>query len=279
MAATTLVDRAVLRLSGEDVRGFLQGLVTNDVANLAPDRPLWAGLLTAQGKALFDFLLWADGEDVLIDCEAAEADALAKRLALYRLRRRIEIVRDESLAVHWSREDGGIRDPRLADLGRDQARAVRPQQQRLFPAGGFLGLHLVAHHQHVAHRDAFGDADHQVEVRLHGLPDRLGGACGRHVDHADGRTGLDLGVGHAGVDRYAFEILAGALRIHAGDEAGFAVGVVAAAARVELTGLAGDALRDHAGVLVDEDAHGVILRRVNEPRRRSLSPLRPWSRR
>ena len=118
MAATTLVDRAVLRLSGEDVRGFLQGLVTNDVANLAPDRPLWAGLLTAQGKALFDFLLWADGEDVLIDCEAAEAEALAKRLALYRLRRRIEIVRDESLAVHWSREDGGIRDPRLADLGR-----------------------------------------------------------------------------------------------------------------------------------------------------------------
>jgi folate-binding Fe-S cluster repair protein YgfZ len=30
MAATTLTDRAVLRLSGEDVRGFLQGLVTND---------------------------------------------------------------------------------------------------------------------------------------------------------------------------------------------------------------------------------------------------------
>ena len=31
MAATTLVDRALIRLSGEDVRGFLQGLVTNDV--------------------------------------------------------------------------------------------------------------------------------------------------------------------------------------------------------------------------------------------------------
>ena len=56
-----------------------------------PDRPLWAGLLTAQGKALFDFILWADGEDVLIDCEAEQAEALARRLTLYRLRRPIAI--------------------------------------------------------------------------------------------------------------------------------------------------------------------------------------------
>ncbi len=55
MAGTTLVDRALIRLSGEDVRGFLQGLVTNDMATLAAGTPLWAGLLTAQGKALFDF--------------------------------------------------------------------------------------------------------------------------------------------------------------------------------------------------------------------------------
>ena len=101
MAGTTLVDRALVRLSGEDVRGFLQGLVTNDVEALAPDRPLWAGLLSAQGKALFDFILWADGDDVLIDCEADQADALARRLTLYRLRRPITIERDEGLAVHW----------------------------------------------------------------------------------------------------------------------------------------------------------------------------------
>jgi len=116
MAGTTLVDRALIRVSGEDARGFLQGLVTNDVAALAPGRPLWAGLLTAQGKALFDFILWDGGEDVLIDCEANEADALARRLALYRLRRPIAIGRDEALAVHWS-PDGGD-DPRLPALGR-----------------------------------------------------------------------------------------------------------------------------------------------------------------
>jgi len=116
---TALTDRALLRLSGEDVRGFLQGLVTNDVALLAPERPLWAGLLSAQGKALFDFILWADGEDVLADCEAEQADALARRLTLYRLRRPIRIGRDEGLAVHWSPAgEQGLPDPRLPELGR-----------------------------------------------------------------------------------------------------------------------------------------------------------------
>ena len=115
MAATTLIDRAVLRLSGEDVRGFLQGLVTNDVAG---PLPVWAALLTAQGKALFDFLVWGDGDDLLIDCEAAQADALARRLTLYRLRRPIEIARDDALAVHWSPNEGeGVPDPRHAALG------------------------------------------------------------------------------------------------------------------------------------------------------------------
>jgi folate-binding protein YgfZ len=118
MAATTLIDRALIRLSGEDVRGFLQGLVTNDMAALAPERPLWAGLLSPQGKALFDFILWADGEDVLIDCEREAAADLARRLTLYRLRRPIRIGIEEGLCVHWSLEGQGAPDPRLASLGR-----------------------------------------------------------------------------------------------------------------------------------------------------------------
>jgi hypothetical protein len=118
MAATTLTDRSILRLSGEDVRGFLQGLVTHDTALLAPERPLWAGLLTAQGKALFDFILWADGENVLIDCEADAAGELARRLTLYRLRRRIAIEPAEGLAAHWAVDGEGAPDPRLPALGR-----------------------------------------------------------------------------------------------------------------------------------------------------------------
>src|SRR5438445_9998842 len=117
MAGTTLTDRTVVRVSGEDVRGFLQGLVTSDVAGALP---VWAGLLTPQGKCLFDFLVWAeDGDDMLLDCEAVAVDDLIKRLSIYRLRRPIRIERDDSLAVHWSkRGDEGVPDPRLAELGR-----------------------------------------------------------------------------------------------------------------------------------------------------------------
>ena len=120
MTPTCLVDRAVIRLSAQDdsenVRDFLQGLVTNDVG---AELPVYAALLSAQGKAMFDFLVWADGADVLIDCESAVADDLVKRLSLYRLRRKIDIARDEKLAVNWStdRRDESVPDPRLAELG------------------------------------------------------------------------------------------------------------------------------------------------------------------
>ena len=130
MSATTLTDRALVRLSGEDVRDFLQGLVTNDVAG---DLPVWAGLLTPQGKCLFDFIVWADGDDLLLDCEAAAADDLIRRLAIYRLRRPIAIAHDPSLAVHWSKDgDEGVPDPRLTALGR---RWLAPADE---PAAGWL---------------------------------------------------------------------------------------------------------------------------------------------
>lgn len=116
MPATTLTDRALIRLSGDDVRGFLQGLVTNDVSG---ELPVWAALLTAQGKCLFDFLVWGDGEDLLIDCEAVRAESLMKRLTLYRLRRAIAIVPEPALSVHWAAQgDSGVADPRLPALGR-----------------------------------------------------------------------------------------------------------------------------------------------------------------
>lgn len=129
MAATTLIDRAVVRLSGEDVRGFLQGLVTSDVSG---ELPVWAGLLTPQGKCLFDFLVWPDGEDLLLDCEAAAADDLIRRLSIYRLRRPIVIER-VSLAAHWLPVgDKGVPDPRLPKLGR---RWLAPASE---PATGWL---------------------------------------------------------------------------------------------------------------------------------------------
>lgn len=120
MSETLLTARAVVRLSpldeAEDVAAFLQGLVTNDVQG---PLPCYAALLSAQGKHLFDFLVWKDAAGLLLDCEAAHADELVKRLSMYRLRRKIEIRRDGSLAVHWSpvEHPGAVPDPRLADLG------------------------------------------------------------------------------------------------------------------------------------------------------------------
>jgi len=122
MPQTTLTDRAVIRMSGDGVRAFLQGLVTSDVAG---PLPVWTGLLSAQGKCLFDFLVWEDGPstgsgqaNLLLDCEAGAADELIKRMSMYRLRRAITIERDVALAVHWSSEPGqGVGDPRLAALG------------------------------------------------------------------------------------------------------------------------------------------------------------------
>jgi folate-binding protein YgfZ len=114
MTATQLTDRAVIRLSGDEVRDFLNGLVTNDVSGALP---VWAALLTPQGKVLFDFVVWGDADDLLLDCEGTQAEALIKRLSIYRLRRKITIALDPALAVHWQCGDGPSPDPRLAALG------------------------------------------------------------------------------------------------------------------------------------------------------------------
>ncbi len=101
---------------GDDVAGFLQGLVTSDVTGALP---VWCGLLTPQGKVLFDFIVWPSGKDLLIDCEAEAADELIRRLSMYRLRRKITIARDDAVGVYWRPHigDGAAPDPRLPALG------------------------------------------------------------------------------------------------------------------------------------------------------------------
>ncbi|MDR3528206.1 MAG: hypothetical protein P4L57_13105 [Rhizomicrobium sp.] len=107
-----LTDRAVIALTGPEAKSFLQGLVTNDVAKLAPGAPAYAALLSAQGKILFDFLLHADGDSVLIDCVAEARPALIKRLSLYKLRAKLEITARDDLAVQLQ----GPADPRHSAL-------------------------------------------------------------------------------------------------------------------------------------------------------------------
>jgi hypothetical protein len=119
MPACHLTDRALIRLSGPDARPFLQGLVTQDVERLGPATPLYAGMLSPQGKALFQLFLFADGEDVLADVAADQAEALAKRLTMFRLRRQVAIAPDPGLGVWqlWGEPSGHPPDPRTPEAG------------------------------------------------------------------------------------------------------------------------------------------------------------------
>lgn len=90
-AGLILEDRSILAVSGEDRVTFLQGLVSNDIRNVTASRAVYAALLTPQGKYLGDFFVIAAGDALWLDCEAARADPLARRMSIYRLRARVTI--------------------------------------------------------------------------------------------------------------------------------------------------------------------------------------------
>jgi hypothetical protein len=132
--AVLLSNRAVLRVGGADAHKLLQGIITNDLDRAQGGLAIHAGLLTPQGKILFDFFVVADGDGYLIDVAAAEAAALIKRLGFYRLRAEVEISEDPSLQVvaAWDGDPSlpasaiTYADPRLPELG---LRALLPANE------------------------------------------------------------------------------------------------------------------------------------------------------
>src|SRR3990172_12667118 len=97
--ASLLASRGVLRVRGADARKYLQGLITTDTGRaLGPDA-IHAGLLSPQGKILFDFFVVPAGDGFLIDVAQDKAEELLKRLAFYRLRAQVEIAEEASLVV------------------------------------------------------------------------------------------------------------------------------------------------------------------------------------
>jgi len=115
LSIAVLEGRAVLSVGGDDARGFLNNLVTAEVAGLADGEARYAALLTPQGKILFDFFILCDGERFLIDCAAASIEALLQRLMLYKLRSRVELARETGLAVAaaWEGEPKATADVRV----------------------------------------------------------------------------------------------------------------------------------------------------------------------
>ena len=118
-----LPDRGVIEVSGEDRVSFLQGLVSNDVADAAPGHAVWAALLTPQGKWLADFFIFSDGDRLLLDCERHQAPALLPRLSRFRLRSKVALRAADELCV-FAAWDGtppqaaiAAPDPRLVEAG------------------------------------------------------------------------------------------------------------------------------------------------------------------
>jgi tRNA-modifying protein YgfZ len=112
-----LTDRAILRVSGDGALGFLHNLLT---AELTAAKPAYAALLTPQGKILHDMFVVPEGDTVWLDVAKLQAPDLLKRLMMYRLRAKLEIVRDENKVVVVSateRDHHSYIDPRVPDIG------------------------------------------------------------------------------------------------------------------------------------------------------------------
>lgn len=115
-----LTSRALIAVSGEDWRSFLQGLLTQDVETLASGEARFGALLNPQGRLLFDLFVIGHGDGAWIEVEAAHREALIMRLTMYRLRAKVQIIADETpvLAAFGSDPGAGwIVDPRLPALG------------------------------------------------------------------------------------------------------------------------------------------------------------------
>lgn len=135
-ALLNLDHRAILRLKGPDARSFLQGLVTNDVMPVTAGKAVYAAMLTPQGKYMYDMIIMADGDDLLLDIEAERKTDLMRRLMMYKLRADVAITDETDLGVWVSLEQPSangvsVPDPRDAMLGWRLVTAEKPDAPAL----------------------------------------------------------------------------------------------------------------------------------------------------
>lgn len=141
-ACISLPNRGVLALSGEDVHGFLQGLLSNDIERVRCGDAVYAALLTPQGKFLHDVFAVEIGGTVYLDGEADRLDDLAKRLKRYRLRARIAI---EDVSASWAVEaapEGAVHFG-LADVGPGDAEPFDRGIAYIDPRHSAFGVRLL----------------------------------------------------------------------------------------------------------------------------------------
>src|SRR6516164_5459204 len=95
MKAALLPDRGVVKVTGDDARQFLNGLLTADISKVTPNEPRFAALLTPQGKIILDAIVAeapaADGGGFFLDLPEALTDACVDRLNFYKLRAKVMV--------------------------------------------------------------------------------------------------------------------------------------------------------------------------------------------
>ena len=119
MPAVFLKDRSLLFVSGAEAQSFLQNLITTDIDSLEADEARPGALLTPQGKILFDFMIWQNGDGYTIETDAGQHDGLLKRLTMYKLRAAVTLASgtEEGVTVSWGENVEGVRDSRFAKVG------------------------------------------------------------------------------------------------------------------------------------------------------------------
>src|SRR5581483_2289923 len=135
---TALPARGVIEVAGEDRVAFLQGLVSNDVEKATATRAIYAALLTAQGRYLFDFFIIAHGAALYLDTEAARLPDLMKRLSIYKLRAKVTLSDASSrfaVAPAWGDDTGATLGLSEAGAAKDFAGGVAYLDPRLEALG------------------------------------------------------------------------------------------------------------------------------------------------
>ena len=126
-----LSERSVFKISGEDGFDFLQSVVTADISPLKEERAVATCLLSAQGRVLYDFLLYPDFNNsefsCLADCHHSEKTELMKRLNMYKLRSKVVLSDNENFSVFIcdEKKENFFSDPRHSEL---PFRAVREKE-------------------------------------------------------------------------------------------------------------------------------------------------------
>jgi tRNA-modifying protein YgfZ len=120
MPAVFLKDRTLIRIGGAEAQSFLHNLITTDIVSLPEGEARPGALLTPQGKILFDFMIWRDGADFIVETDGEQRDALLKRLTMYKLRAAVTLVPGEAegVTVSWNDTHAeGVVDSRFAKAG------------------------------------------------------------------------------------------------------------------------------------------------------------------